>query len=98
VRCGKLLKSFIVGLGQEDADRILPPSVSGIEQRMKIALVIILALIVLGAVGYLTMRSRAPRKRRSQFFSHTFDNSGVGKVPDVGRAHDSDQIKPQIKS
>ncbi|MGY4396987.1 hypothetical protein ACVWZA_002178 [Sphingomonas sp. UYAg733] len=86
-------KNFIVGLGQGDADRILPPSVSGIEQRMKIAL-IILALIALAAVGYLTMRSRAPRKRRSQFFSHTFDNSGAGKVRDAPHDDDIDQIKP----
>ncbi|QNA84546.1 hypothetical protein G4G27_11505 [Sphingomonas sp. So64.6b] len=65
---------------------------------MKIALAIILILVVLGAVGYLTMRSRAPRKRRSQFFSHTFDNSGAGKVPDVSHAHESDRIEPEIKA
>ena len=64
---------------------------------MKIALAIVLILVVLGAVGYLTMRSRAPRKRRSQFFTHTFDNSGAGKVPDASRADASDRIEPEAK-
>ncbi|QNQ07788.1 hypothetical protein [Sphingomonas alpina] len=60
---------------------------------MKFALIIvILAAIV--AILYFTMRSRAPRKKkRSQFFSHTFDNSSAGRVPEAPPARDDGQLK-----
>ncbi|MES2058626.1 MAG: hypothetical protein V4564_21995 [Pseudomonadota bacterium] len=60
---------------------------------MKFALVIII-LAAIVAIIYFTMRSHAPRRKRSQFFSHTFDNSGAGKVPDAPSADGDSSLKP----
>ncbi|MGH6614457.1 hypothetical protein [Sphingomonas sp.] len=81
-------------MGHADAGRSLHQLVNRIEQRMKFALIIVILTAVV-AIVYFVMRSRAPRKkRRSQFFSHTFDNSGAAKVAETPLTDDKDWMKP----